>query len=55
MNGVSARPLRRWIIRATSSFPVPLSPVIRTVEWVGAARSIVSRRLPIDGASPIIR
>ena len=28
--GFSARSLRAWIIRATSSLPVPLSPVIRT-------------------------
>ena len=30
-----------WIACATSSFPVPLSPVMRTVARVGATRSIV--------------
>jgi hypothetical protein len=27
---------RLWIARATNSFPVPVSPVMRTVESVGA-------------------
>ena len=31
MKGPSARGLRRWTACATSSFPVPLSPVTRTV------------------------
>jgi len=30
------RPLNSWIARATSSFPVPVSPSTRTVESVGA-------------------
>ena len=32
IGGASARVLRRWIAWATSSFPVPLSPWISTVE-----------------------
>ena len=39
--------------RATSSLPVPLSPVISTVAGVGAARSMVSRSRRIAAASPI--
>ena len=37
-----ARPERPWIARATSSFPVPLSPVISTVELVGATARTIS-------------
>ena len=39
-NGFSARGLLRWMARATSSLPVPLSPVISTVESVGATRAM---------------
>ena len=35
-NGLSARRLWEWMLRATSSLPVPLSPRISTVESVGA-------------------
>ena len=35
-NGWPARSLRWWIARATSSLPVPLSPVISTVVGVVA-------------------
>src|SRR5882672_3723507 len=36
INGRSRRGLRLWIARATSSFPVPVSPKMKTVEPVGA-------------------
>ena len=36
------RRLLRWIVRATSSLPTPLSPVISTVALVGAARPIAA-------------
>jgi len=35
-NGLSARRLWEWTLRAISSLPVPLSPRISTVESVGA-------------------
>ena len=35
-NGFVARSLFRWMVRATSSFPVPLSPVIKTVPETAA-------------------
>ena len=38
--GRSRRGLRLWIARATSSFPVPVSPEMSTVESVGATCSI---------------
>ena len=41
----STREERRWISRATSSLPVPDSPVISTVAFVGAARSIMRLQL----------
>ncbi len=48
MNGPSARPDSRWIIRASSSLPVPLSPRMRTVASSAATlrtRSRISRML----------
>ena len=41
MNGFSARGLRSWIARATNSLPVPLSPVMRTVDCTSATVSII--------------
>ena len=41
-NGLSRRPLRRWIARAIIDLPVPLSPVISTVARVSATLSIMS-------------
>ena len=41
-NGPSFRELRRWIPRASTSLPVPLSPRISTVRSVGAARWAIS-------------
>ncbi len=49
----SRRAEARWRARATSSLPVPLSPVISTVALVGAALSMVSRSLRIAAAAPI--
>ena len=40
-----ARRLLRWMARATSSLPTPLSPRISTVALVGAARPMASRTL----------
>ena len=48
MNGPSARPDSRWIIRASSSLPVPLSPRMSTVASSPATlrtRSRISRTL----------
>ena len=42
------------MLRATSSFPVPVSPVIRTVAFVGATRAMSSRTFRIAGALPMI-
>ena len=41
--GLSRRPLRRWMARAMSDLPVPLSPVIRTVALVSATLSTISK------------
>ena len=49
MNGSSARWLRRWIARAASSLPTPVSPVISTVAFVRATRAIWSRTMRHDG------
>ncbi len=51
-NGPAA-PERAWIRRATTSLPLPLSPVISTVEGVAASLSIRSRISRIGGLSPI--
>ena len=42
-NGLPTRRLLRWIASATSSLPVPLSPVTRTDASVGATRPISSQ------------
>ena len=39
--GCTPRRLKRWIMRATSSLPVPVSPSMRTVASVGATRETV--------------
>ena len=51
-NGRSARALPAWIARAASSFPVPVSPVMRTVPAAGAARRISSFTCCIAGLVP---
>ena len=40
-NAFCARGLKRWIMRATSSLPVPVSPSMSTVASVGATRETV--------------
>jgi hypothetical protein len=47
------RRLRSWIARATSSLPVPLSPVISTEASVSATRSTRSNTSRIAALSPI--
>ena len=42
-NGLSRRPLRRWMARAIIDLPVPLSPVTSTVALVSATLSIMSK------------
>ena len=39
MSGMRRSALRSWIARATSSLPVPVSPVMSTVLLVSATRS----------------
>ena len=41
--GFETRGLFLWMARATSSLPVPVSPVMRTVALVGATRAIICR------------
>ena len=48
------RRLLRWIVRATSSLPTPLSPRSSTVALVGAARLIASQICRSAGLSPTI-
>ncbi len=43
-----------WIARATSSLPVPLSPVMRIVERLGAAWMIRSKTCFIRGLRPMM-
>jgi hypothetical protein len=43
------RPLRSWMARASSSFPVPVSPSRRTVESVGATIFHLLERLTKRG------
>ena len=53
-NGSLTRELLKWIVFATSSFPVPLSPVMRTVLSVSEIfsmkrwRSCIRREFPIS-------
>ena len=42
-----------WMARATSSLPVPLSPWIRIVVRLGAARAMRSKTSRIRGLRPI--
>ena len=54
MNCRSARSLYWWIIRATSSLPVPLSPVINTVVLMGATLLTISSTCRMAGLLPTI-
>jgi hypothetical protein len=47
--GRDLRGLRSWRVRATSSLPVPLSPVMRTETLEGAMRSMRERISRMDG------
>ena len=51
-NGASARRLLTWIALATSSLPVPLSPVIKTVLLVPLTTSIILKSSCIFGLLP---
>ena len=52
MNGPFARCASRWIARATSSLPVPLSPAMNTVVSVAATFSTVRRTAAILSPPP---
>jgi hypothetical protein len=52
MNGRCRRGESRWMPRATSSFPVPLSPRIRTVVLTGAIWTTRSSTSSIASVSP---
>ena len=52
MNGPIARLLSRWIARATSSLPVPLSPAMNTVVSLAATFSTVRRTASIRSPAP---
>ena len=54
MNGLVARGLCRCSARATSSLPVPDSPLISTVMLLWARRPIARKTSCIAGASPMI-
>jgi hypothetical protein len=53
-NGPLRRRLFRCTARATSSLPVPLSPVISTDASVGATRPIISSMRTIFGSVPMM-
>src|SRR5207253_3100924 len=55
MNGPALTRLRAWISLATSSFPVPDSPVIKTFTSVWATRSINANTFFIAVDDPINR
>jgi len=54
-SGMCARGEAAWMARASSSLPVPLSPVISTVAWLCATRSTFSSTGRIAADSPISR
>ena len=54
-NGAPARGLFAWSHRATSSLPVPFSPVISTRASHGATLSMSCRTCSILGEKPMIR
>jgi len=53
MNGRSVRGLAEWMARATSSLPVPLSPVIKIVASVTATFSTSCPIFWMSACSPI--
>ena len=54
MNGPFARFERRWISRAISSLPVPVSPVISTLMSVAATFCSLRNTSIIDAQAPMI-
>jgi hypothetical protein len=42
-NGFFDRVLQEWMARAMSSLPVPLGPMIKTLDWWAATSSIDRR------------
>ena len=54
-NGLLRRGLRSWMVRATNSLPVPLSPVISTVAVLGATCSITRKISCICADAPTSR
>ena len=52
-NGPAARGLQAWICRASTVFPVPLSPVSSTTASLRAARSAVSRARCMAGLADV--
>jgi len=54
-NGAFARGLSWWIVCATSSLPVPDSPLMRTDAEVGAACSMTRYTFRMPGLAPIMR
>ncbi len=53
-NGPAARGLLAWSASATSSLPVPDSPVMSTLERAGATRAIASWTRAMASLSPIM-
>ncbi len=51
-NGRDARRLFKWTVRATSSLPVPLSPLINTGLSLAATRATIETTSTISGLSP---
>jgi hypothetical protein len=51
MKGPRAREPRQWMARATSSLPVPLSPVMRTVDCTCEAALATRRASRIEALS----
>ena len=51
-NGLFRRVPPRWIARATSSLPLPLSPSISTANGAAAARATLCRNSAITGVAP---
>ena len=54
IKGRSRRGLKLWIARAISSFPVPVSPKMRTVEPLGATTLICLHKARIAALRPMI-
>ncbi len=53
--GLLRRGLRSWMVRATSSLPVPLAPVINTEAVLGATNSTSRKISCIPGDAPTRR